>query len=44
PVPLERVGIGDCFAESGDYEKLLDFYGMGIDDIVRSARQVLRRK
>jgi transketolase len=44
PVPLERVGIGDCFAESGDYEKLLDFYGMGVDDIVRSARQVLRRK
>lgn len=44
PVPMVRVGIPDCFAESGDYFELLDKYGLGISDIVGAARQVLERK
>lgn len=44
PVPLERVGIADRFAESGPYADLLDRYGMGIDDIVKAAKRAMARK
>lgn len=45
PVPLERVGITDTFAETSlDFESLLDHYGMGVDDIVQAAKRVLKRK
>ena len=44
PAPLERVGIPDKFAESGDYDQLLDKYGMSVDDIKDAARKVLGRK
>jgi transketolase len=44
PAPLERVGIQDTFAESGDYDELLDKYGMSVADITAAARKVLARK
>lgn len=44
PVPLEMVGILDTFAESGDYEGLLDKYGMGASSIVKAVRKILKRK
>jgi len=44
PVPLERVGIGDTFAESGPYPDLLDRYGMGVTNIVEKAASALSRK
>lgn len=44
PAPLERVGIHDVFAESGDYEELLDSYGMSVDDILGAAERALKRK
>ena len=44
PVPLERVGIQDTFAESGPYEELLDQYGMSVDAIVTAMRRALLRK
>ena len=44
PAPLERVGIQDKFAESGDYNQLLDKYGMAIKDIVAAVRKALGRK
>ena len=44
PVPMARVGIQDCFAESGEYLELLDKYGLGVEDIVAAAGQVLARK
>jgi len=45
PVPLERVGIADTFAETAlDFESLLDHYGMGVNDIVEAAHRALRRK
>ncbi len=44
PAPLERVGIPDTFAESGDYDQLLDKYGMSCQDILNAAKKVLRRK
>lgn len=44
PAPLERVGIADTFAESGDYSQLLDKYGMAVEDIVAAVRRALSRK
>jgi transketolase len=44
PAPLERVGIPDTFAESGDYSELLDKYGMAVEDIVAAARRAVSRK
>jgi len=44
PVPMERIGILDTFAESGDYAQLLDKYGMSVSDIEKAAEKVLQRK
>ncbi len=44
PVPLERVGVNDTFAESGPYYELLDKYGMSVEAIVAAAQRALRRK
>lgn len=44
PVPVEMVGILDTFAESGDYEELLDKYGMAVSNIIEAAKKVLKRR
>jgi len=44
PVPIERVGIKDTFTESGQYNELLEKYGMGLEDIIISAKKVMKRK
>jgi len=44
PVPMERVGIKDTFTESGEYNELLEKYGMGIRHIIIAAKRVMKRK
>ncbi len=45
PVPVEMVGLADTFAETAlDHESLLDRYGMGVEDVVRAAERVVKRK
>jgi transketolase len=44
PVPLERVGLNDTFAECGPYLDLLDKYGMSVEAIADAVRRVLKRK
>ncbi len=44
PVPVERVGIADTFAESGPYADLLEKYGMSAQSIVGAVHRVLARK
>lgn len=44
PVPMERVGILDTFAESGPYPALLDKYGMSVDAIAGAVKRVLARE
>jgi transketolase len=44
PVPLERVGIADTFAESGPYSELLDKYGMSVEAIVGAVQRAIARK
>ena len=44
PVPMQRVGIKDQFAESAQYFELLDKYGLAVKDIIAACRSVLARK
>ena len=44
PVPLERVGLRDTFAECGPYSELLDKYGMSVEAIIIATQRALTRK
>lgn len=44
PVPMERIGIQDIFAESGAYEPLLEKYGLGVRDIMHAVKRVIKKK
>lgn len=44
PVFLDFVGINDCYAESGEYESLLDKYGMSTDEMVTKAKSLMSKK
>jgi transketolase len=41
PVPVDLLGLEDCFAESGDYLKLLAKYGLSAAHIERRARALV---
>lgn len=43
-VPMKRVGIPDTFGESGDPDKLMEKYGLTVDNIVDAAHDVIKRK
>ena len=45
PVPLQRVGIGDTFAQTAlDPESLMDACGLAVKGIVAAAKQTMARK
>ena len=44
PVPVERVGMPDCFGESGTPSQLLDGFGLTAPSIAAAAIRVLKRK
>ncbi len=44
PKPLEYVAVNDSFGESGPGPKLLDKYGLGVDDIVAAVIRAISRK
>jgi len=44
PVPMEIIGIQDVFCESGDYEQLLNKYGLSEENITAKSKLVLSRK
>jgi len=44
PVPMEIVGIQDVFCESGDYEQLLNKYGLCAENIVAKSKLLFSRK
>jgi transketolase len=44
PVPQERVGLQDTFAECGPYLDLLEKYGMGVEAIVSVTQKCIARK
>jgi transketolase len=44
PVPFETLGLRDTFAESGNYYKLLDKYGLSSGAIAEAATGLVARK
>ena len=44
PVPIEFVGIPDSFGESGQYEELLEKFGLGVQDIILAVEKVMKKK
>ena len=44
PTAQEYVAVNDRFGESGKPEELLSKYGLGVEDITKATRKVLKRK
>jgi transketolase len=44
PLPMQRIGVQDTFAESGPYLDLLDKYGLSAPHIAAAAESVISRK
>ncbi len=44
PVPMKMLGINDKFGESGTPMELLKYFGLLTEDIVRSAKSVIKAK
>ncbi len=44
PVPMEFIGMQDVFGESGKAGELIEKYGMGVEDIKKAVKKVVRRK
>jgi transketolase len=44
PIPMERIGVRDTFAESGPYLDLLKKYGLSAEHIESAVLKVLARK
>lgn len=44
PVPIVRIGLRDKFPGSGKPDELLDYYEMGVKDIVKAAETTIKRK
>lgn len=44
PVPMARVGVQDCFGQSGLPDQLLEKYGLTAEQIASKAKEVISRK
>ncbi len=44
PIPMQRIGMRDGFAESGPYLELLEKYGMSAGHIADAVKKVVARK
>lgn len=44
PVPVLRIGLRDTYPRSGEPDPLLDYYGMGVGDIVEAAHKAVRKR
>jgi transketolase len=44
PIPMQRIGVRDTFAESGPYLEVIDKYGLTARHIEQAARKVIERK
>ena len=44
PIPMQRVGVRDTFAESGPYLEVIHKYGLTAPFIVDAVKQVVQRK
>jgi len=43
PVPFDHIGLEDTFAESGDYQSLIEKYGLSAAHITEKAEQIIKK-
>lgn len=43
PIPVHRIGVNDCFGQSGKSELLLDYYGLSADKLAVSIKQQIEK-
>jgi transketolase len=44
PVPIQRVGVNDCFVETGDDAELIEKCGLSLVEIMGAARKAMAKK
>ncbi len=44
PIPIQRLGIQDKFGQSGKPNELLKYYHMTVDDIIKIAKKLIKKK
>lgn len=44
PVPLKRIGIKDCFGETGNFDYLLEKYGLTVENVISAAFEVIDKR
>lgn len=44
PVPVKRIGLNDCFSETGPYSDILNNYGMSVENIVAVTKKAISAK
>ena len=44
PVPMKIIGVNDIFGESGEYNELLEKYGLTSNNIFKSAKELLEKR
>lgn len=44
PVRMAFVGVNDRFGQSGEPEELIEYYGMGVDSIVKVAKRLCAKR
>lgn len=44
PVPMEIVGVKDCFGKSGEPEELAEYFGLTAKHICKAVKKILKRK
>lgn len=42
PVPMRFIGVHDKFGQSGTPEELIEHYGMGVKDILKASKELLK--
>ena len=43
PLPIEMIGMKDCYGQSGTPDELVEHYGMGVSHIVEAAKRSIVR-
>ncbi len=44
PIPIHRIGVRDVFGQTGNMEELATEYSMNITDIIKAAKNVIKKK
>jgi transketolase len=44
PVPMKIMGVQDCFGQSGDAEDLMECFCLNSDNVVTSAKELVKKK